>query len=131
MDKTQTPLDEINEYIDRLERDSFEGWSEEAQKGYRTALRSIRKKVFYLIRENTKPPLYVRVLAKFIPVFVWPEDPNLAKGEIVKFNYVKSCRGKHKFNDQVVGSEDGYDMIWRHIADDWFKVVGKSHERTC
>lgn len=77
------------------------------------------------------PPLYVRILAKLIPVLVWDDETNLAQGEIEKFNFVESCRNKHKFNDQVVGSKGGYDYIWRHISDDWFKVIGKSPERTC
>lgn len=78
-----------------------------------------------------RPPLYIVLLAKLIPVFKDGNEENLAKGEIEKFNYVESCKNKHKFNDQVVGLRYGYDMIWRHISDDWFKVVGKWPERTC
>jgi hypothetical protein len=76
-------------------------------------------------------PLHVQALAKLIPVLKWDDEENLAKGEIVKFKYVESQRNQHKFNDQVVGSEGGYDMIYRHISDDWFKVIGKSPERSC
>lgn len=76
-------------------------------------------------------PLHVKALAKLIPVLKWDDGTNLANGEIEKFEYVESQRNQHKFNDQVVGSRDGFDFIWRHISDDWFKVVGKSHERTC
>ena len=83
------------------------------------------------MKRDTNAPLYVRILAKLIPVSVWDDEQNLAKGEIVKFNFVESQRNTHKFNDQVVGSEDGFDMIWRHVSDDWFKVIGKSPERTC
>jgi hypothetical protein len=77
------------------------------------------------------PPLYVRWLAKSIPVCVWDDEQNLAQGELEKFNFVESQKNTHKFNDQVVGCKGGFDMIWRHVADDWFKVIGKSPERTC
>jgi hypothetical protein len=57
------------------------------------------------------------------------EGRNVAKGEIQKFNYVESCQGQHRYNDQVTSTEyfDGqeYSCIWRHIYDDWFKLVGK------
>lgn len=80
-----------------------------------------------------KIPIYVRLLAKLIPVLKYEEgeEENLAKGEIEKFNFIEGSRNKHKFNEQVVGSSGGHDKIWRHVSDDWFKLVGKWPERTC
>lgn len=80
---------------------------------------------------GNSPSPCVIALAALIPVLKWDGEENLAKGEIVKFNYSERNRNQHKFNAQVVGCKDGYDMIWRHISDDWFKVVGKSPERSC
>lgn len=74
-------------------------------------------------------PLYIRILAKFIPLLKW--DINLAVGEIRKFNFVKSQKNKHSFNEQVIGFEEDFDLIWRHIANDWFKNIGKSPSRSC
>lgn len=68
-------------------------------------------------------PLYVRILARLIPVL--KTEGNVSKGEIVKFNFTVSSRNKHSFGDQVVGCEQGFDFIWRHISDDYFKVIGK------
>jgi len=77
------------------------------------------------------PPRYVKILAKLIPISKWENEENLAKGEIVKFNFVESCKNKYGFNKQVLSSEDGYDLIWRHISDDWFKLIAKSPEARC
>ncbi len=38
-------LDGIERYIDELKIESFEGWTEEAVKGYLTACESIKQKV--------------------------------------------------------------------------------------
>ena len=73
------------------------------------------------------------MMAKLIPVLKWGDDEeeNLARGELEKFNFVESQRNTHKFNDQVVGCKGGFDYIWRHVADDWFKVIAKTPERSC
>lgn len=71
-------------------------------------------------------PLYVRLLAKLIPIL--DSEGNMSTGEIEKFDFVESCKNRHKFNDQVVGSKDGYDYIARHISDDYFKIIGKWKE---
>lgn len=68
-------------------------------------------------------PLYVRILARLFPVS--KTDGNVATGEIKKFNFVSSCKNTHHFGQQVVGCEDGFDYIARHISDDYFKIVGK------
>jgi hypothetical protein len=73
-------------------------------------------------------PLDVKVLAALIPVLKWENEENLAKGEIEKFNFIESCKNQFKFNQQVVGSKGGYDYIWRHIKDDYFKVIAKTLE---
>ena len=76
-------------------------------------------------------PIHIKLLAKLIPVLKWKDMQNLAKGEIEKINFVKGCRGGKTFNQQFVGNVDGYDIIWRHIANDYFKIVGKSPEARC
>jgi hypothetical protein len=78
-----------------------------------------------------KIPLYVRILAKLIPILEWDDGTNLSTGEIRKFNFIESQKNQHKFGSQVSSSGDGYDYIWRHISDDYFKCIGKSVERTC
>lgn len=70
-----------------------------------------------------KIPLYVQILAKLIPVLRL--EGNISKGEIVKMNFTEGCRNKHGFGDKVVGCEGGFDYSWRHISNDYFKVVGK------
>lgn len=74
-------------------------------------------------------PFYVKLLGKTIPIL--NTEGNLATGEITKFKFVQSCKNQFGFNKQVVGLEDGYDMIWRHISDDYFKCIGKWPERSC
>ncbi len=74
-------------------------------------------------------PTYIAFLSLTIPVL--KTEGNLAKGEIEKFNLVESCKNKRKFNEQVVGSRGGYDLIWRHISNDYFKLVGKWPEDHC
>lgn len=78
-------------------------------------------------------PIYIQLLAKLIPILKYDstEEKNLSQGEIKKFNFIESCRNKYGFNKQVLSFEDGYDWIWRHISDDYFKCIGKWHERTC
>lgn len=78
-------------------------------------------------------PLYVRILAKLIPVLKYEknEEENLSKGEIKKFNFTEGSKNKYGFNKQVLSFEDGYDWIWRHISDDYFKCIGKWPERSC
>lgn len=41
-------------------------------------------------------PLYVRILAKLIPVLKWEDETNLSNGEITKFKFVESCKNKHR-----------------------------------
>lgn len=74
-------------------------------------------------------PNYIAFLSLTIPVL--KTEGNLAVGKIEKFNFIESCKGNKKFNQQVVDSRDGYDLIWRHIHNDYFKMVGKWPERTC
>lgn len=83
--------------------------------------------------EEISAPVDIKILAKGIKVLEW--RGNLAKGELKKFKFTESCKNKHEYNDQVVGMEsengDDYDCIWRHVKNDWFKLVGKSTSRTC
>lgn len=71
-------------------------------------------------------PLYVQILGKLIPIL--KTEGNLSKGEITKFHFVESQKNQYGFGKQVVGSEDGYDFIYRHISDDYFKCIGKVPE---
>jgi hypothetical protein len=43
-------MDKLIDYIDKLKNESFEGWSEDAIKGYLTACESIKSKVLKLIK---------------------------------------------------------------------------------
>jgi hypothetical protein len=78
-----------------------------------------------------KIPLYIRILGLFIPILKWDDDLNLSKGEIRQFNFIQSDKNAFKFNQQVCSFEDSYEWIWRHIHNDYFKCIAKSHERTC
>jgi len=42
-------MQELIEYMNKLESESFEGWSEEAKRGYLTAIISIREKAKTII----------------------------------------------------------------------------------
>lgn len=69
-------------------------------------------------------PWHIVAMGKLIKVL--DSEGNVAKGEIEKFNFCESDRNKPRpFNQQLVGTERGYHWIWRYIADDYFKVVGK------
>ncbi len=46
-------LQEVLDYIEKLEHGSFECWSDDAEKGYRTALISIREKIKSLRKNNS------------------------------------------------------------------------------
>ncbi len=59
------------------------------------------------------------------PIEILKSEGNIANGHIEKFQFTEGCRNQHKYNHQVVTCEDGYSGIWRHIADDWFKQIGK------
>ena len=76
-------------------------------------------------------PLYIQILSKLIRILPSVDEQNLSNGEIRKFHFVKDQKNQIGFNDQVVGNKDGYDMIWRHISNDYFKCIGKWPERTC
>lgn len=76
-----------------------------------------------------KIPLLIRLLA--IPIKIIRSKENIAEGKIEKFKFVKSDKNKFSYNQQTVTFEDGYDCIWRHIKNDWFKQIGKWPEQTC
>lgn len=75
-------------------------------------------------------PFHVSLMSKFIAVPVYPNSINEAKGEIIRMHFAGN-KENHAFNYQVVGSEDGYDIIYRHIAHDYWKIISKVKERTC
>ena len=73
-------------------------------------------------------PVHIRLLGLPIKILKWDDDVNLSKGEIKKFNFTESCKNKFSYNQQCLSFEDGYEWIWRHIKDDYFKCIGKSKE---
>lgn len=81
--------------------------------------------------QNKYVPLLITLMALPIKVLETKNEPNLATGEITKFKFVESQRNKQEYGKQLVGSEKGYDRIWIHIKNDWFKEIGKYPERTC
>lgn len=80
------------------------------------------------VEKEKSIPYHVSILAKTIPILEWKDGTNLSKGEIKKFNFVKGDQNKFGFNQQVLSFEDKHEWIWRHIADDYFKCIGKSKE---
>jgi hypothetical protein len=71
---------------------------------------------------NEDVPFLIRL--KGIPIKILKSEGNLAKGEIVKFNFIEGQKNTHKFKDRVTTSS-GFDGIWEHISQDWFKLIGK------
>lgn len=79
-------------------------------------------------------PLYVTLMAMFIPVCKWEDEENLAKGEIVKlqlrdgiYKYFNP-KIEWSFGERIVGLVDGYDWIWAYVTNGYWKVIAKTKE---
>lgn len=78
---------------------------------------------------NDSVPTLIQIMA--VPLGILEVEDNEAKGEITKFKLVDSQKNAKAYGEQVVGSAGGYDRIYRHIYNDWFKEVGKWPEKSC
>jgi hypothetical protein len=52
MDDERHDLFKVLDYIEKLEKESFEGWSDDAKKGYLTAVVSIKERINQLLKEK-------------------------------------------------------------------------------
>lgn len=70
-------------------------------------------------------PFHIALMSKFIPALKNEDGTNKAKGEIITMDLESNDK---PFNFQVVGCSEGYHWIWRHVAFNYWKVVGKYKE---
>lgn len=63
------------------------------------------------------------------PPYHYEHEENLANGEVEKMTFAGSSARPIGF--QLVGSEDGCGLIWRHIGFGYYKLISKTKERTC
>lgn len=77
-----------------------------------------------IITKNT--PFHIETIAKLYPIL--KSELNVATGEIRKFNFVESCRGKTDIGKRVTSTErinnKDYGAIWVHVGNDYFKLIG-------
>ena len=71
-------------------------------------------------------PYHIQALSKLYPVL--DTEGNISKGEIRKFKFTDSDRGRMEKGKRVVSMEfidnEDYDAIWIHVSNDYFKMIG-------
>jgi hypothetical protein len=84
------------------------------------------KEFFNLFKEKEKIPFHIQAISKVYPVL--STEGNLAKGEIRKFQFVESQRGRTEIGKRVTTMEiinnQDYGAIWVHVGNDYFKMIG-------
>lgn len=84
------------------------------------------KEFFHLFKEKEKIPFHIQAIAKVYSVL--STEGNLSKGEIRKFQFVESQKGRTEIGKRVTTTEtinnQDYGAIWVHVGNDYFKMIG-------
>jgi hypothetical protein len=71
-------------------------------------------------------PFYIKVASMAFPVSKYEDGSNVSKGQIIRLNLRDG--EKQPFGQQLIGSSDGFDWIWRHLGCNYWKVTSQTVE---